>query len=252
MHIRTLVAEDEKPARDRLILSLKAMPDITVIGEAVNGAQAVELIHSLKPQLAFLDIQMPLLNGFEVLQRCKHMPMVIFTTAYDEYALRAFEVHAIDYLLKPYDKERLRSAVEHVVERYFSKNSEPGQAGLSELISDYRKKNPYLSRLSVRQGGTYRVVPVEQADYFKAENGLVFFVDGNRRILVEETLSSLEENLDPASFLRIHRNTIANLAKISRVVPLGRGRYAAEFPGGVLVEVGRTKNEEFRRAMRLK
>lgn len=250
-HIRTLVVDDEKPARDRLTLALKAIPDIAVIGEAVNGAQAVELIRELKPQLVFLDVQMPIMNGFEVLQHCRTRPLVIFTTAYDEYALRAFEVHAIDYLLKPYDKERLRSAVEHAVERLIVSKDKHQEDGVSELISEYRRSKPYLSRLSIKLAGAYRIIPVEQVDFFKADDGLVFWVESGRRYLVDETLSGLEEELDPTLFLRIHRNAIANLAKIVRAIPLGRGRYAAEFVGGERIEVGRTRTENFRRAMRL-
>jgi two-component system LytT family response regulator len=251
-HIRTLVVDDEKPARDRLTLALKAIPDIALVGEAVNGAQAVELIRELKPQLVFLDVQMPVMNGFEVLQHCKEMPAVVFTTAYDEYALRAFEVHAIDYLLKPYDKERLRNAVAHAVERLSVPSKQREDDGVSGLLSEYRRQKPFLTRLAIKRGGAYRIVPVDQVDFFKADDGLVFWVQQDERYLIDETLSTLEENLDPSLFLRLRRSAIANLDKIVRVIPLGRGRFAAEFPGGERIEVGRTRIDDFRKAMRLK
>ena len=243
--IRTLIADDEKPARDRLKLALVAMKDIQIVGEAVNGSHAVELIRELKPELVFMDVQMPVMDGFEALQLCKERPFVIFTTAYDEYALRAFEVHAVDYLLKPYSKERLRAAIEHTLERFGN------TAGTERLISEYRNSHPYWTRMSIRDGRTFKIIPVELVDFFKAEDGLVFWVENAQRKVVDETLNELEANLDPSQFLRIHRNAIANIAKIVRVLPLGRGRFAAGFSGGEQLEVGRSRMEAFRRSMRL-
>ena len=244
--IRTIIADDEKPARDRLKLALAGMIEIELIGEAVNGAEAVRLIRDLKPQLAFLDVQMPVMNGFEAISHCKDKPFVIFTTAFDEYALQAFEVHAIDYLLKPYGKDRLRAAVDHAVERIGSAD------GTNGSIPEYRKLQPYWTRINLRQGRSYKIAAVDKVDFFKAEDGLVFWVENDQRLMVDETLNELEENLDPARFLRAHRSAIVNLGKIERVISLGRGRCAAEFPGGARVEVGRTKLDVFRRAMSLR
>jgi two-component system, LytTR family, response regulator len=250
--IRTILADDEKPSRDRLRLALAGYPGIEIIAEATNGVQALELIRGLRPQLVFLDIQMPLMTGFEVLRQLKTRPSVIFITAYDEYALKAFEVHAVDYLLKPFSKERLFDALNHALE-------EPGRiaAGdttgkIDRLVQDHIHTEPYISRLSIKTGRIYRVLPVSQVEFFKAEDGLVFWVEGADRHLVDETLGDLESRLDPALFMRVHRNALVNLAAIRQIVALGRGRLAAEFSGSQRVTIGRSHLESFRKAMSLR
>lgn len=242
--IRALIADDEKPARDRLRAALAECARLSVVGEAVNGAHTVELVRELKPHLLFLDVQMPVLNGFEVLQQLKVRPTVIFTTAYDEYALRAFEVHAIDYLLKPYTKDRLHDAVKHALSAM-----DVIDRRTAGLVADFGSKRPYLTRLTIKQGRTYRVMPLDHVDYFRADGGLVFWVQENQRYLVDYTLTELEERLDPAQFMRVHRNTIANMRRITRVVALGRGRLAAEFASNERIDVGRSRLDDFRAAM---
>ena len=140
--VRTILADDEQPARERLSLALSTYPGIEIIAQAANGAQALELIHSLRPQLVFLDIQMPLMTGFEVLRQLKHRPSVIFITAFDEYALRAFEVHAVDYLLKPFSKERLYDAVKHALERIVSPTVDETRLKVDRLVEDHIRKEP--------------------------------------------------------------------------------------------------------------
>ncbi|MDA3951492.1 MAG: LytTR family DNA-binding domain-containing protein [Spirochaeta sp.] len=240
--IATLVVEDEKPARERLLRALETISEVSVVGVAVHGADAVEQIRALKPDLVLLDVQIPVLDGFQVLEQLPHRPAVVFTTAYDEYALRAFEVHAVDYLLKPYDRARLQQAIERATARVRSN----GDSGLGTLLQERRRINPYLSRLTIRSGRTFRVLPVADVEFFRAEDGLVFWVDGTHRYLVEESLTRLETRLDPANFMRIHRSAIAHLDKIARVITLGRGRLAAEFESGARVDVGRTHTDRFR------
>ncbi len=249
--VRTLIAEDEKPARERLRLALLGFPEIEVVGEAVNGEQAAALIRELKPSLVFLDVQMPIMDGFEVLRCVDVPPAVVFTTAYDEYAVRAFEVHAVDYLLKPYGRERLRQAVDRALESLDRGRRSEG-AELSALLEDVGRDRPYLTRVSARSGRSFRILPVDEAEFFKAENGLVFWVSGERSHLVDGSLGALTDRLDPARFFRAHRNAVVNLDRISAVAQLGRGRLAAEFPSGARIEIGRTRLDEFRRLMSLR
>ncbi|MFW5806711.1 MAG: LytR/AlgR family response regulator transcription factor [Spirochaetota bacterium] len=249
--IRSIIAEDERPARDRLRRALEHFEEIEVVGEAVHGGEAVERVRELSPDLLFLDVQMPVLDGFSVLQQLPRRPEVIFTTAYDEYAIRAFDVHAVDYLLKPYDTARLEDAVRRAIERLRRGEMARGGGGLDALLADHRGTHPYLSRLTIRSGRTYRVLPLDRVEYFRAEDGLVFWIGEHERYLVGDSLTSLESRLDPSEFLRIHRNTIARLDKIARVISLGRGRLAVEFISGNRADVGRTHTDKVRRVLRL-
>lgn len=251
MAIRTLLADDEQPSRARLRRALAGYPGIEIIAEASNGVQALELIRELRPQLVFLDIQMPLMTGVDVLRQLKRRPSVIFVTAYDEYALKAFEVHAVDYLLKPFSRERLYEAISHAVEG-LSRGGGAEEEKVDRLMQDYIRREPYISRLSIKQGRIYRVLPVRQLDYFKAEHGLVFWVENQERYIVDDTLAGLESKLDPEHFMRVHRNALVNIDAIESVVALGKGRLAAEFKGGARAEVGRSHAEAFRRAMNLR
>jgi two-component system LytT family response regulator len=250
--IRTILADDEQPSRERLRLALAGYPGIDIIAEAANGAQALELIRSLRPQLVFLDIQMPLMTGFEVLRQLKTRPSVIFITAYDEYALKAFEVHAVDYLLKPFSKERLYDALNHALENAGrTSDRDETSVKIDSLVHDHIRREPYISRLSIKTGRVYHVLPVSQVDFFKAEDGLVFWVEGQDRHLVDETLVDLESRLNPGQFMRVHRNALVNMAAIKNVVALGRGRLAADFSSGQRVDIGRSHLEDFRKVMSL-
>ncbi|GAB4374438.1 MAG: LytTR family DNA-binding domain-containing protein [Spirochaetales bacterium] len=247
--IRTLIVEDEQPARERLLRALQTFPEIEVVGEAENGIQAVEAMKTLKPDLVFLDVQIPILNGFEVLQQVHDRFRVIFTTAYDEYALKAFEVNAVDYLLKPYSKERLHTAIRRVLE-----GASPSIEELARLMKAWeenRNQPVYLQRISIRTKYAYRVLPVTDIDFFKVEKGQLVAVLGEERLPYDGTLSFLERHLDPALFQRVHRNAIANLARVQRIIPWGQGQLAIEFPSGEKLFVGRTKIQSFRRAMGL-
>lgn len=252
MKTTALIADDEQPSRERLKLALSGFDEIEVVAEAATGVQALELIRNLRPGLIFLDIQMPLMSGLEVLSLLKTHPAVIFITAFDEYALRAFELHALDYLLKPYSRERLYDAIRHAVERMSANGRQSSAPGLDGLLADYRRNVPFVRRLSIKQGREYRVFPVSQADCFRADRGLVFWVEGHDRFLVDETLTTLESRLDPSMFMRIHRNAIVNLDAIDTVIAPGRGRLTAVFASGERVEIGRSHLDAFRSAMSLR
>ena len=247
--IRALIAEDEEPARERLRRALEKMPEITVVAEACDGGQAVDLIRAHKPDLLLLDVQMPVLNGFEVLEQLERPPVVVFTTAYDRYAIRAFEVHAIDYLLKPYGRERLREAILRAIKEIGT--PERNAKRLTALLNDREEEAQHLHRVSVKEGRGYRVVPVDEIEFFRAEEGLVFVYQGGARSLIDTTLTQLEKQLNPDRFYRVHRNAIANLNRIERVVPWGQGKLSVLYPGDQRLFVGRTRHHEFKRRLGL-
>lgn len=249
--IRVVIADDERPARERLRRALEGFEGIEVVGEAVHGGETVERVRALSPDLLLLDVQMPVLDGFSVLEQLPRRPEVIFTTAYDEYALRAFDVHAVDYLLKPYDTRRLAAAVQRATERLRRRDASDGEQPIDALVAYHQIAQPYLTRLTIRSGRAYRVLPLTDLEYLRAEDGLVFWVSGDDRFLVDDSLTALESRLDPDEFMRIHRNTIARLDKIRRVIVPGRGRLAVKFVSGNRADVGRTHIERFRRAFQL-
>ncbi len=248
--IRTLLVEDENIARDRLRNALGEYQRLQIVGEAENGLKAIESIRTLSPDLVFLDVQMPRLNGIEVVQQLEDPPMIVFTTAYDEYAIKAFEVHAVDYLLKPYGRDRLRLAVDRAITRFDA--GDRSTIGLPEFIDTYRTTAGYLDRICVRERHTYKVIDIAEADLFLAEDGLTFLhADGNKH-MVDSSLTHLEQQLDPQRFFRVHRNAIVNLDHIHEVVPWGQGKLALHLSGDRRVFVSRHRMQEFKKRIGLK
>ena len=247
MKLRTIVVEDEKPARERLLRSLAEFDEIEVIGQALNGSEALRMIRKRKPDLVFLDVQIPVQTGMEVLKQLEERPHVVFTTAYDEYAIKAFELHAIDYLLKPYGRDRLRDAVERAVQRMKSDTVEAHP--IDELVAHDREEARFLERVSVREANRYVVLDTEAVECFKAEDGLVFAVRGIRKNLIDSSLSHLETQLDPEQFLRIHRKAIINLRHIDHVMPRRQGKLSVVLSGGTEVYVSRQRTQQFRRVV---
>lgn len=242
--VTAIIADDERPARERLRHALASFPEIRIVAEAGDGAEALDLIRAHRPRLLFLDVQMPVMSGLDVLQRLDEHPIVIFTTAYDQYAIRAFEVHAVDYLLKPYSRERLRESVQRALAAM--PDLPAAQKRLHALIASHASAHQYLSRITVRRSGRLLVRSVQRADCFEAEDGLVFLREGEERYLVDSTLSSLESELDPSAFLRIHRSVIVNLSRVEALAPLGRGQFRVTMADGREFPVGRTRVEELK------
>ncbi|HEX6373159.1 MAG TPA: LytTR family DNA-binding domain-containing protein [Longimicrobium sp.] len=226
--VRVLIADDEPPARAKLRRFLSADPQIAVVGEAASGTEAVEMIERLRPDLVFLDIQMPGADGFGVLQAIDPaaMPHVVFVTAYDEYALRAFEVHAVDYLLKPFDADRFRTALARARERVHARPS-AGDDRLDErirrVLAEARPAPAYLERVLVRTGTRAVFLRTDEVDWLEAEENYVRLHAGRESYLVRGTLAGLEERLDPARFIRVHRSHIVNLASIRELHPWSHG-----------------------------
>ena len=233
--LRTIVVDDEPPARDLLREYLQADAGIEVVAECANGFEAVKAITELHPDLVFLDVQMPKLDGFEVLDLVGAGPAVVFVTAYDEYALRAFDVHAVDYLLKPFGPDRLATALERVRSRL------SGREGVSvgALVAAARHRDVPAHRILVRDGPKVHVVPVDALDYVEAQDDYVCLHTGGRRLLKEQTMAEVEAVLDPARFVRIHRSVILNIERLARVEPYAKDSRVAILRDGTKLPVSR-------------
>lgn len=225
--IRAIIVDDEPLAREGVRLHLEAEPDVEIVGEAGTGEEAVELIETVRPDLLFLDVQMPGMDGFGVLDAVgpAHMPVTIFTTAYDQFALRAFDAHAIDYILKPYDAQRFSSAIERARMHLNGRRKVQVDERLDSLIDELRARNQYLERLVVRSGGRILILRVADIDWVEAASNYVRLHAGGREYLLRETMTALESKLDPADFVRIHRSTIVRVDKIRELEPLFQGDY---------------------------
>ncbi len=236
--MRVLVVDDETLARSLLIEHLNKLDGLEVIGQAANGFEAVKMCEELNPELIFLDIQMPKLSGFEVLELLgERAPAVIFSTAFDEYALKAFEVHAIDYLLKPVEPARLREAVDRARERLRTRAPQPSAA---ELAVAARPPGKSLERVLIRHEGRVHVLPVERIDYVEAQDDYLSFAIGGKHLRKQQTMSDLESQLDPARFVRIHRSFILNIERLARIDLYGKDSWLAILSDGSKLPMSRT------------
>ena len=241
MKVTTFVADDEPVARAGLRAMLTAFDWVQVVGEAADGESAVREIGRLRPELVFLDVQMPGLLGTDVLRRLEHPPFVIFTTAFSEHAVTAFELGAVDYLLKPFGPSRLAGAME----RIRAALGEPAPADTFERLSGALAGGP-ISRLFVRVGGGLVPIPVERVSWFEADGDYVTAHAGSAKHLLHLSLSRLEARLDPKKFVRVHRTHIVNLDQVRAFRRDARGNLEAELLDGARVPVSRTKAQEIR------
>ncbi len=224
--MRVLIVDDERRARERLARLLTAFEGLTVAGEAANGLEAIEQVQALRPDAVFLDIQMPGMDGFEVLENLTTRPHVVFVTAYDQYALQAFAANALDYLLKPVEPEPLARAVGRLRER---------QANLDALV----QSRPPLKRLVGKRLQRLHVLPAESISYVLAEDELVFAATAEGRFLLNSTLRDLESRLDPAHFIRVHKSAIVNLAHVAEIDPDSRSSGSLRLLSGETLELSR-------------
>jgi len=232
---RAVIVDDEELARRVLRELLRAHNEVEVVAECPNGFEAVKVVAELKPDLLFLDVQMPKLDGFEVLELIAEGPAVIFVTAYDQYALRAFEAHAVDYLLKPFGADRLKVALERVKERLGGKLPPP-----AELAAAARPPARYLERIVVKDGSRVHIIPVSKLDYAEAQDDYVALAVEGKKHLKQQTLSNLEKALDPERFLRIHRSYIVNLDRLGKVEPYGKDTHVVILTTGTQLPVSRS------------
>ena len=247
MQLRTLVIDDEGPARERIKRLLAEVAEIELVGEAEDGRQAVEKIEQYHPDLVFLDVQMPGLDGFEVIESLDWLPRVIFVTAYDEYALRAFEVNALDYLLKPFTRERLEQAVQRAAKAQAEESDLAARIG--PLLETLAAQERYLERLAVRDGERIRVLDVGEIDWISVEDEDVRVHVGERAYPVRRTLGELAARLDPARFFQAHRSAIVNLDRVQEVIPWFKGSHKLRLSTGQDVDLSRSRARALRRRL---
>ncbi|MBA3712165.1 MAG: response regulator transcription factor [Pyrinomonadaceae bacterium] len=245
--IQALIVDDEPLARERVRRFLDAEPDVEVIGECCDGLEAVAMIQNLQPSLVFLDIELPELDGFGVLEKIgvEHMPPIIFTTAYDQHALRAFDVHAVDYLLKPYNHERFRRALERV--RAQAQNGhESGNLDerLRALLETLRPEHKYLERLMIKASGRVIFLPTSELDWIEAEGNYLRLHAGREAYLLRETMNHLAAKLDPHKFARIHRSTLVNVERIKELQPMFGGDYVVILRDGTQLTLSRSYRDK--------
>lgn len=242
MTIRAAIVDDEPLARRRIRHLLADAPDVEVVAECANGKDAIESLEEAPPDLLFLDIQMPEVDGFDVLQAIGvgRVPAVIFVTAYDQFALRAFEAHALDYLLKPFDDERFEAAVQRARERIRQQQGGELEGRLQALLQNVRGDHGYLRRLVVPSGRRSIFVRTEHIDWIEAERNYVRLHVGGKSYLLRENLTHIASALDPDLFCRIHRSTIVNVDRIQSVEALFHGEYQVVLHDGTKLTSGRS------------
>jgi two-component system LytT family response regulator len=245
--IRTVIIDDEPLARQTLRNLLKQHDDLQLVAECSDGDQATNAILDYKPDLIFLDVQLPVKNGFDVLEEIpfETMPVVVFVTAYEQYAVKAFEVHAIDYLLKPIDKERFNYALERVrkeIER--ARGGGDLKSRVFALLKDKDKQPKYLERIKVKSSGSYIFLRVEETDWIESEANYLRLHVGKNSYLVRGTMNNIEQKLDPAKFVRIRRSAIVNLDSVKEINPwVQHGEYALSLTDGRKLTISRNYRE---------
>lgn len=247
-YIKALIVDDEVLARNRIREILKKDPDIQLVGECGNGREAVDAILEHAPHLLFLDIQMPEMDGFTVLKTLpqERLPMVVFVTAYDQYALRAFEVYALDYLLKPFDAERFHRTLQHAKSQIRQARGSVLNQGLLNLLSELKKrpKSKLTDRLVIKSSGRVSFLKVNEIDWIASEGNYVRLHVGKETHLLRETLNQMEERLDSDQFRRIRRSTIVNLDRIKELQPWFHGEYRVLLQDGTRLLLSRKYREK--------
>jgi two-component system LytT family response regulator len=253
--LRVVIADDERPARSFLAATLHAFEDVEIVGEAENGAEAVELIERMRPDLALLDLQMPEVDGLGVVRllRKSHLPLIAFVTAYDEYAVKAFELNAIDYLLKPVDRARLRETLNRANERLEEKDWHTTEAAkLKTAVAQIENANApvFLERIPVRQRDEIIILPVREIASVVADGELLNITTSrNERYVINYRLKDLEARLNPKKFVRLSRGAIANVEMIVRVNPLPGGTYIVMLTNNQQLSVSRLQSRILREQM---
>jgi two-component system LytT family response regulator len=246
--MRCLIVDDEPLARERLRDLLSGEAGVEIAGECADGRKAVAAIRKLAPDLVFLDVQMPGLDGFGVLEELapEEIPAVIFVTAYDQYALRAFDAQALDYLLKPFDRERFRRALGRAREQFRRPRGEI-EPRLLALLEHLEARKPHLERLVIKSAGRIYFLRAAEVDWIEAAGNYVRLHSGKEAHLLRETMNHLETRLDPRRFLRIHRSTIVNIERIKELHPWFQGEHVVILRDGVRLTLGRAYRGRLKR-----
>lgn len=253
--IKTVIADDESLARERIRTLLAEDPDIDVVEECASGLETVAAVQTYRPALLFLDIQMPELDGFGVLGQIEEgdIPTVVFVTAYDQYALQAFEVHALDYLLKPFDRDRFQKALQRAKSHVSRHEKGELNTELAALLADLKSgaeqnsEKRYLDRLVVKSKGRVVFLKTDELDWIEAARNYVRLFAGGQSHLLRDTLSNIETKLDPKQFLRVHRSAIVRIDSIKQLEPWFHGEYVVTLHDGTKLTSSRSYSENMKR-----
>jgi len=239
--IRIMIVEDERPARDLLRTYLQEFSDLEIIGEFDNGFDGLKAINELKPDAIFLDVQMPKLTGFEMLEVLEHHPEVIFTTAYDQFAIRAFERNAVDYLLKPFSKDRFRGAISKLRSRMESQSDDVSKETSIEKIRQHlAQSDDKLHRVVIKKSGKIHVISTSDINFLEAQDDYVMIYTDEGKFLKQQTMKYFEQHLDSQQFVRVHRSYIANITCIERIEPYEKSNFILILKDGNKVPVSRS------------
>jgi len=249
MKVSVLIADDEPLARERLRELLRREPNVKVVAEAGDGRAALEAIGEHKPALVFLDVQMPELTGFQVVEQLsgESMPAIIFVTAYDQFAVKAFEVHAVDYVLKPVDGERLKVALRRAIERIRVGQTEDLSSRVQTLLAEIRPEPRQLDRIAIKNGNRVILLKVDDIDWVEAADNYVVLHAGNDNHMQRSTISAMEEKLPQDKFVRISRSAIVNVDRIKELQPLFHGEYVVILRNGARLTLSRTHRDKLGR-----
>jgi two-component system LytT family response regulator len=239
--ITAIIIEDEKPARDLVKRFLEFFPDLELIGEYDNGFDGLKGINEMKPRVIFLDVQMPKLTGFEMLEVMDHHPEIIFTTAYDQFAIQAFEQNAVDYLLKPFSKDRFGEAIERLKTRLESKEDQKdSKSGIEKIKEHLAESDDRLHRVVIKKSGRIHVISTDSIHFLEAQDDYVMIYTNEGKYLKQQTMKYFEKHLDPQQFVRVHRSYIANITCIERIEPYEKSNFVLILKDGNKVPVSRS------------
>jgi two-component system LytT family response regulator len=239
--IKIIIVEDERPARDLLQNYLKGFPEIEILGEYDNGFDGLKAINELKPDAIFLDVQMPKLTGFELLEVLEHQPEVIFTTAYDQFAIRAFERNAVDYLLKPFSRERFKEAIDKLGSRLEAKEGGAmEESGIERIRKHFAESDEKLNRVVIKKSGKIHVISTGDINFLEAQDDYVMIYTDEGKYLKQQTMKYFEQHLDEQQFVRVHRSYIANITCIERIEPYEKSNFILILKDGNKVPVSRS------------
>ncbi|MDN5213576.1 LytTR family DNA-binding domain-containing protein [Fulvivirgaceae bacterium BMA12] len=248
MKLGTIIIDDEAPARELIQAFLKDDDEINLLGTFQNGFEGLKAINELKPDLVILDIQMPKITGFEMLELLEHHPIIIFSTAYNEFAIKAFELNAVDYLLKPYSKQRFSEALSKAKDKKLSRQSESNE--VSDLINHVKENVPgFLERVVVKTGAKIHVITIDQILYLEAQDDYVMIHSPGGKYLKQNTMKFYEEHLDPKHFVRIHRSFIVKIAEIDRLELMEKDSYCLWLKDQTKLKVSKTGYPKLKQAL---
>ena len=248
MKLTTIIIDDEAPARDLIKAFLKDDHDIDLLGTFQNGFEGLKAINELRPDLVILDIQMPKITGFEMLELLEHHPIIIFSTAYNEFAIKAFELNAVDYLLKPYSRQRFKEALEKAKSKKLSQSSE--NTPIKELIKHVNEnRHDFLERIVVKTGTKIHVITIDHIQYLEAQDDYVMIHTDQGKYLKQKTMKFYEEHLDPKHFVRIHRSFIVKIAEIDRLELMEKDSYILWLKNQTKLKVSKTGYPKLKQAL---